>query len=92
MGKVLEMLVGNTNSASRKNNDDFQRRKTKSSVAIFIFATTELLLTKNSVHAGWVDPDTHLQYRSIKPLTPGDNREYKLVSISTFECFFSRLV
>lgn len=83
------MLVGSTNSASRKNNDDFRWRKTKSAVTIVMFAATELLLMKSSVHAGWVDPDTHLQFRSIKPLTTGDNREYKLVSISTFVCFFS---
>jgi len=79
------MFVGSTNSASRKNNDDFRWRKTKSAVTIVMFAATELLLMKSSVHAGWVDPDTHLQFRSIKPLTTGDNREYKLVFSDEFE-------
>lgn len=41
-------------------------------------------LTQNIfVLCNWVDPDTESQYQSTKPLTNGDEREFKLVSSSS---------
>ena len=48
--------------------------------AVSFFCIAAEILSRNVVLGGWVDPDTKPEFRSAHPLTPGDNREYQLVS------------
>ena len=59
----------------------FPWRQSKTSMTAFIFAAAEILLTNSTALAGWIDPDTQLKFRTTKPLTLGDNREFTLVSV-----------
>mmetsp|Transcript_27779 Transcript_27779/g.39749 ORF Transcript_27779/g.39749 Transcript_27779/m.39749 type:complete len:634 (+) Transcript_27779:185-2086(+) len=63
----------------------FPWRQSKTSMTAFIFAAAEILLTNSTALAGWIDPDTQLKFRSAKPLTLGDNREFTLVFSDEFE-------
>lgn len=49
---------------------------------VYKVRTTLLCFLVSGIFGGWVDPDTDRAYYSTEALTKGDDREYKLVSLT----------
>lgn len=67
------------------------RKGVKSTSRIFLVAVLMMACTFSRFEYGeasWVDPDTPDAGLTTEPLTPGDDRDYTLVSIALLLDFF----